>query len=130
MINLAPELTEKAKTAKSAEELLALAKENGMEYTEEGIKAFYAQLNPTFGELDDDELDNVAGGGCQSGGQTVVTSGTKCFNGNYDYVYIAMDDSRYSQISKAWFAMSESGCCGRCKNLHINSNYVGICKKS
>lgn len=81
MINLAPELMEKAKTAKSAGVLLALAKENGMEYTEESIKAYYAQLNPTFGELDDDELDHVAGGGCKSGGQTVVTSGLKCFNG-------------------------------------------------
>ena len=59
-----PELIEKAKSAKTPEELLALAKENGMELTEESAKAYFEQLNPKTGELADDELDNVAGGGC------------------------------------------------------------------
>ena len=58
------ELLEKAKQAKSAEEILALAKENGMEMTGEQAAAYYAQMNPASGELSDDELDNVAGGGC------------------------------------------------------------------
>ena len=35
MKNLTPELIAKAKTAKSAEELLALAKDNNVELTEE-----------------------------------------------------------------------------------------------
>lgn len=64
MINLTPEMIEKAKEAKSAEELLALAKKNDVEMTEEEAKAYYLQLNPPSGELDDDDLDNVAGGGC------------------------------------------------------------------
>ena len=59
---LTPELLEKAKLAKSAEELIALAKENGAEMTEENAKACFAQLNPKTGELADDELDNVSGG--------------------------------------------------------------------
>ncbi len=58
---LTPELIEKAKQAKSAEELIALAKENGAQITEENAKAYFDKLNKA-GELSDDELDNVAGG--------------------------------------------------------------------
>ena len=61
-----PELLEKAKQAKSAEELLTLAKENDIELTEENAKAYFEQLNPPKGELSDAELDNIAGGGCKS----------------------------------------------------------------
>ena len=64
MTNFSEELIEKAKQAKSVEELLALAKENGMEMTEEQATAYYAQLSPKSGELSDEELDNVSGGGC------------------------------------------------------------------
>ena len=55
------EQTKKAKTAKSAEELIALAKENGLELTEEEAKNYFAELNKE-GALADDELDNVSGG--------------------------------------------------------------------
>ena len=66
MKNLKPEMIEKAKAAKSAEELLALAKENNVEMTADEAKSYFAQLNPKSGELDDDDLDAVAGGagGC------------------------------------------------------------------
>ncbi len=57
-------MVEIAKSAKSVEELLALAKENNFEMNEEEAKTYFAQLNPKSGELDDDDLDNVAGGGC------------------------------------------------------------------
>ncbi len=63
---ITPELLEKAKQAKSAEELLTLAKENDIELTEENAKAYFEQLNPPTGELSDAELDNIAGGGCNS----------------------------------------------------------------
>ena len=60
-MKLTKELIEKAKTAKSAEELLAMAKAENINFTaEEAAKAF-AELNKT-GELSDEELDNVAGG--------------------------------------------------------------------
>ena len=59
------ELITKAKQAKNPEELMALAKENNMEMTEECAKAYFEKLHPQSGELSDDELDNVAGGGCQ-----------------------------------------------------------------
>lgn len=63
---ITPELLEKAKQSKSAEELLTLAKENDIELTEENAKAYFEQLNPPTGELSDAELDNIAGGGCNS----------------------------------------------------------------
>lgn len=64
MTNLTPEMIEKAKTAKSADELLEIAKANGVEMTEDGAKTCFAQLNPKSGELSDDDLDSVAGGAC------------------------------------------------------------------
>ena len=81
MENFNQELLEKAKQTKSVEELLALAKENGMEMTEEQVNAYYAQLHKASGEMADDELENVAGGGCHSGdGRLVVTVGYNCEN--------------------------------------------------
>jgi hypothetical protein len=62
MKNLTPELIEKAKNAKSAAELLALAKENNVEITEDMAKTYFAQLN-AIGSVSDEELDAVAGGG-------------------------------------------------------------------
>ena len=64
MKNLKPEMIEKAKEAKNAEELLELAKANGVEMTAGEAKTYFAQLNPTSGELSDDDLDAVAGGAC------------------------------------------------------------------
>ena len=65
MKNLTPELVEKAKAAKSPEELLALAKANSIEITEEEAKTYFAQLGAN-GIVSDEELDIVAGGllGC------------------------------------------------------------------
>ena len=68
-MNFTPEQLTKAKAAKSAEELLALAKENGIELTEEEAAKYFADLHKE-GELSDDELDNVAGGTCYSSGVT------------------------------------------------------------
>ena len=64
MKNLTPEMIEKAKEAKSAEELLELAKENNVEMTADEAATYFAQLNPKSRELNDDDLDAVAGGGC------------------------------------------------------------------
>ena len=61
-MNISKEILEKAKAAKSAEELLALAKAEKVELTEEEAAKAFAELNK-MGELSDEELDNVAGGG-------------------------------------------------------------------
>ncbi len=57
------ELIEKAKQAKSAGEISALAKEHGVEMSEGTAKAYFEKLNSS-GEMSDEELDNVSGGGC------------------------------------------------------------------
>ncbi len=59
--NLTPELIEKAKSARSPEELISLAKENGLELTVEQASAYLGKINKG-GELSDDELTDVAGG--------------------------------------------------------------------
>ena len=56
-----PELIEKAKQAQSAEKLIALAKENGTELSEDKAKEYFERLNNS-GELSDEELNSVAGG--------------------------------------------------------------------
>ena len=65
-MNISKELIEKAKTAKSAEELLEMAKAENIELTEEEAAQAFAKMNKN-GELSDEELDNVAGGGCPGG---------------------------------------------------------------
>ena len=62
-MNISKELLEKAKQAKTAEELLEMAKAEHIELTAEQVAKAFAELNKT-GELSDEELDNVAGGGC------------------------------------------------------------------
>ena len=60
-MNVSKELLEKAKTAKSAEELIEMAKEENIALTEEEAAKAFEELNKN-GELSDEELDNVAGG--------------------------------------------------------------------
>lgn len=64
MKNFNAEMIEKAKAAKSAEELIEIAKASGVEMNSDEAATYFAQLNPKSGELDDDDLDNVAGGAC------------------------------------------------------------------
>ena len=66
-MNFTPEQLKKAKGAKSAEELLALAKENDVELTENEAQKYFAELHKE-GSLSDEELDNVSGGSCYSSG--------------------------------------------------------------
>ena len=88
-MGLNSELLEKAKQAGMAEELMAVAKENGVELTEEDAKEYFEQLHKS-GELSDEELDSVAGGGCHGkDGRLVVTGGYSCdgWEMNYDSLY-------------------------------------------
>ena len=67
------ELIEKAQTAKTAEELLAMAKAEGFELPEGEAKTVFSKLNKT-GELSDEELNNVSGG-CGSGDEPLFAVG-------------------------------------------------------
>ena len=60
------EMIEKAKTAKTAEELLEMAKAENIELNAEEAAQAFAKMNRN-GELSDEELDNVSGG---CGGRT------------------------------------------------------------
>ena len=78
-MNISKELLEKAKTAKSEEELLAMAKAEKVELTEEEAAKAFAELHK-MGELSDAELDNVAGGCAgpyQSGDTPLFNSGDR-----------------------------------------------------
>ena len=69
MININAEMIKKAKTAKSADELLKIAKENGINLTFDEANTYFAQLSSTSDELSDDELVNVSGGCNNSSGK-------------------------------------------------------------
>lgn len=104
-MNITKELLEKAKQAKTAEELLAMAKAENIELTAEQAAKAFAELNKT-GELSDEELDNVAGGGCGRSAKFHVSdrvshmgSDGKAVYGTVlhilpglDYVYHVLDD--------------------------------------
>ena len=90
-MNFNAEMIEKAKVAKTAEELYEIAKANGVEMTADEAATYFAQLNPTSGELNDDDLDSVAGGACGNSdnsnavklGDTVnIISGAACACGS------------------------------------------------
>ncbi len=72
-MELNKELIQKAKEAKSVEELMAFAKDNGVELSKEQADAFFKQHDVRCGEIADDELDNVSGGGCSDGGGELAT---------------------------------------------------------
>ncbi len=105
---LTPELIEKAKLAKSAEEIFSLAKENGVELTAESANAYFAQLHKT-GELNDDELDSVSGGEkcgtIYNNGRPVVTISNSC-------VHWRCENCHNAVLKKTGGAYDECVTCG------------------
>ncbi len=97
------ETLQKAKECKSAEELLALAKENGIEMTAEEAAGKFAAIN-NVGELSDDELENAAGGGCATHG-------------------IAMPD-RYPKVGQVFTCKSRFNdshdACSKCGSIYFH----------
>ena len=119
MKNFTPEMIEKAKAAKSAEELLEIAKANGIELTADEAATYFAQLNPQSGELDDDALDGVAGGCGGSGeiyvpdGTIRVTSGQTCPKCGGTEGYVSVSTCYYPPV-----------CCNKC---HTSFVYLHEC---
>jgi predicted ribosomally synthesized peptide with nif11-like leader len=60
------EMLDKASKCVTADELIALAKASGFTLTKEEAEAYMAEMDNM--ELDEDALDNVAGGMCYSAG--------------------------------------------------------------
>ena len=136
------EIIAKAKKAKSVEELIALAKENGIELTEEEANTYLAQLNPKKGEISDDELDVVSGGGCETkvDGKkyTVVTSACKCFTGQYLSNFVSRENLGMTvrtdnpELRMIWVGKTGSKIenkCGSCAYLGFKDG-IGYCEKS
>ena len=61
MKNITPELIERAREAKSSEELVEIAKSNGIELSESEARIHFEQLHANEA-VSDDELDLIAGG--------------------------------------------------------------------
>lgn len=69
MEKLIGDILAKAEKATSAEELLALAKENGIALSEGEAAAYFKELNHAdeqSGELSDASLEQAAGGACST----------------------------------------------------------------
>lgn len=110
-MKISKELLEKAKQAKTAEELLAMAKAENIELTEEKAAKAYAELHKA-GELSDEELDNVTGG-CGgrtpkfsvndrvshkgSDGKEVYGTVVRISQEKYYYVYYVVDDGETTE---------------------------------
>ena len=103
-MELNEKMLEKAKNAKSVEELIALAKENGLDLTAEEAKTYFAKLNAKEGELSDDELDDVSGGG-------------KCGTIYYENrpVISAFNSCELFQEPGAWDGVPNGGYCKDCR---------------
>ena len=72
-MNVSKELIEKAIQAKTAEELIEMAKTENIELSAEEAAKALAELHKA-GELSDEELDNVSGG-CGSGDEPLFAVG-------------------------------------------------------
>ena len=81
------EQLKKMNAAKTAEELIALAKAEGIEASEEEIKVQFAAMH-TEGEIANDELDNVAGGACGHSYVTYLNCSCQRFKNGHNYVKI------------------------------------------
>ena len=119
MKNFTPEMIEKAKAAKSAEELLEVAKAGGVEMTVDEAKTYFAQLTPKSGELDDDALDGVAGGCGGSGeiylpdGTIRVTSGQTCYKCGGTEGYVSVPNNGFPVV--------------RCNKCHASFVFLQEC---
>ncbi len=120
-----PELIEKARQMKSIAELIALAEENGITLSEDEVKAYFAQLQKS-GELSDDELDSVAGGGCGSSKKKLplVNSYDICKNFKCNRCGGSGFPQSTHQCSGARTVMTN--CCGCC-SYHLFSDNVYQC---
>lgn len=108
-MNLSKGLLEKAKTAKSAEELYEMAKAESVVITAEDAAKAYTLLNQTS-ELADDELDNVVGG-CGGDGDG-KTHCPKCNSVNVKWVKTNKDGDGFWMCNDCnkmfgWFSKSD-----------------------
>ena len=115
------EIVSKIKNCKTIEELKTLGKEIGYELTDEEAKFYFDKLTKS-GELTDDELNSVSGGGC-----TKWRKG-KAYSGNPPHYLIV---TRLNSC-KLWEQRSPGkafGFCMECKHLLRNFSMTKYCTK-
>lgn len=82
-----------------------------MEMTEESAAAYFEIMHPKAGELADEELNNVSGGGCRKGdGRLIVSAGYSC--GYWECKRCGVRATRYSG------GISRCGVCGKMMNCN------------
>ncbi len=105
------DLLQKVQQANSVEELSTFAKKNHLEVSEEEINAYYNRFHKT-GEMTDNELNNVSGGGChKTDGRLIVSiwhycDGFKCG--------MCKSDRFETHSTKPFVVGSFSRICSRC----------------
>ena len=105
-----------AAEAESAEALRALAAEHGISLTGEEARAYFAKLHPPVGELADDELEAVSGGGCGSAGYTAPTPKQVHFVGDE----IPMEEIPRNIVYKLFHAD-----CRFCRSFQVTEAHLG-----
>ena len=131
------ELIEKAKTAKSAEELLAMAKAENIEMTAEEAAKYFAELHKT-GELSDEGLDNVAGG---CGGEEItepkykegdlvwISGGFACYTcGRYRAFKVT--EVHRSPVGKHTYSVACPDCGEKWWNANVEEDSVDLISNS
>ncbi len=104
----------KAKEAKSVTELMELAKSENIELTEEKAQEFFTRLHAE-GELSDDELDAVAGGGCAESaleykeGDIVALVSKRCPDCNGSVFKITYVVKERTRMNDYWLECSHCG---------------------
>ena len=118
-MNFTPEQITKAKAAKSVEELLAIAKENGMELTEDEAAKYFAEWHKE-GELADEELNNVSGGCGGGGGGKSTPAAPEPKPTEY---YYAQSAGAETKCSWAPICPNDLGllCCAHCKGYEYTA---------
>ena len=115
------ELLAKAKETKTPEELMAFAKENNMETTEESAKAYFDLVHPKTGELSEDELKNVSGGGCHTkDGREIVTVGHGCTG------FVCKKCGNENVITGVGVVFCKCGCMAVCNNCKYCTYEKGL----
>ena len=109
-MNFTEEQLAKIKAAKTAEELIALAKAEGIEATEEQIKAQFDAMHKE-GELADDELNNVSGAGCD--GLAPRTYRAK-YNGKWGYARECYENGPGAFSSNYYFTSDDGTYQNKC----------------
>lgn len=116
-IKFSPELIEKARAARSPEELISLAKDNDIELNAEQASAYFERLSKR-GEISDNELADAVGGGCAvDGGRKIVMPDDKCEKWICKKCGGTLKKLWGTHISKCKCGAADMANCGSCKHM-------------